>query len=614
MTLAENPGLLFGRADLPALRAKVRTEPFKSMVERLIADAERDDRATPGTTAAGDYGEATAAHRCGFLYTLTGDDAWARKARDYATKRLEDPTWADRGVKGLTLYYVGKSIALTYDWCRDAPSWDPSFQSEVARKLRLQADAIFESGGTEQNTNRASNWQALRFSAAGLCYLALGGNDTADRVRECYRRAADYLAQNLGESPLSRGWNIEGLGYTYYAMGNGICPFGIAVQRRYPDLDLRREVAASRYTLWTCFATLTKSAGGLIRPDFGDDNPGTDAEGTLGFAFYYCPPNLLPGLRYWYDRTVGTKGERTFDHGRFGTISSILYYPEKIAETEPLQIAEWRSLFQDSGGNGYFTWRNRYRDSNDLVAQVYVKLRGNRGHNGPDALSFRIVGRDTFWATGGGRYGPKLNGQDAYLRSMNTLYPSDPDGPLQISSESGRVVESTPLNRDGGGTLVSAIHRSNVGVRGHTRRFAADFSGRGGAPGVFIVCDTSVDGLFWQLCTLEQNRLQVTGERTFLITGPTGSTLQGTLLYAAGKPRIQTGTRIRGSTVGAYKNNHFVHFRSEDGCFLVVFTIAEKGKRHPDVFATGVWGSKPHGVVQVGRLHAFVDGDSLRIR
>lgn len=613
MDISSRAGLLSGRADLPALRAKVRAQPFRSMVERLITDAERDDRATSGTTAFGGYGEATAAQRCGFLYALTGEDAWALKARGYATKRLQDPQWADRSLKGLSSYYVGKSVALTWDWCRSAPSWDESYQREVAEKLRQQADMIFESGGTEQNTNRASNWQALRFSSAGLCYLALNDDATEDRIRECYRRVADYLAQNLGDSPASRGWNIEGLGYTYYAMGNGVCPFGIAVQRRYPELDLRNESAAARCTLWTCFATLTKTASGLIRPDFGDDNPGTDTEGTLGFGFYYCPSDLLPGLRYWYDRTVGAKGEKTFDHGRFGTISSILYYPAQIAENDPLQIPAWRALFQDKGGNGYFTWRNRYRDSNDLVAQVYVKLRGNRGHNGPDALSFRIVGKDTFWATGGGRYGPKLNGQDAYLRSMNTLYPSDPDGPLQINGESGRIVGDPSLGSDGGGTLVSAIPRNNVGVRNHTRRFAADFSGRGGAAGVFVFCDTSTDGLFWQLCTLEQNPVIVTGEHTFLITGPTGSTLQGTILYSAGSPRLRTGKRLRGSEVGVYKNNNFIHFLSDDGCYLVVLTIAEKGRRHPEVSATGAWGPDPRGLVKVGRLQVLFDGDSVKI-
>jgi hypothetical protein len=154
----------------------------------------------------------------------------------------------------------------------------------------------------------------------------------------------------------------------------------------------------------------------------------------MGFAFAFCPPELHPGMKFWYDRTVGLRGDRTFDNARFGTIASILYYPgAAVPEKDPMTMPGWRALFLDPAGNGFFTWRNRYRDTGDLVAQVYVKRRGNRGHSGPDALSFRILGLDTLWAVGGGRYGPKWNGQDAYLRSMNTLYPADPDSRLEIS-------------------------------------------------------------------------------------------------------------------------------------------------------------------------------------
>ena len=119
--------------------------------------------------------------------------------------------------------------------------------------------------------------------------------------------------------------------------------------------------------------------------------------------------------------------------------------------------------------------------------------------------------------------------------------------------------------------------------------------------------------VFWQLCTLEQNPVIVTGEHTFLITGPTGSTLQGTILYSAGSPRLRTGKRLRGSEVGVYKNNNFIHFLSDDGCYLVVLTIAEKGRRHPEVSATGAWGPDPRGLVKVGRLQVLFDGDSVKI-
>jgi hypothetical protein len=619
MDNAARPRLMLGPGDLPALRTKVKRAPWREMWARLIADAERDDRAQPGTRAEGDYGHATAAQRCAFLYTVSGDDGWARKARAHVEPLLADPRWADRTQKGLTLYYTGKAVALAYDLCHGAPSWDAAFRAGLAAKLRAQADAVFEHGGAEQNTKSASNWQALRFSGAGLMYLTLDLPDApADldaRIEECYRRVALYLRDNLGEAADAAGWNAEGLGYTYYAMGNGVCPFALALRRRRRDRDLRDACHAARRTLWTCYAALVKTRTGLWRPDFGDDNPGTDFEGTLGWAFDWCPPEILPGLRWWYDRTVGARGDRTYDHGRFGTISSLLCYPDpaRTPEAGPMTLPAWRRLFLDTGGNGYFTWRNRYRDAGDVVAQVYVKRRGDRGHNGPDALSFRIVGLDALWAVGGGRYGPKVNGQDVYLRSMNTLYPSDPDGPLTISREAGKVVGTPPEARvDGGGHLVAAIDRSNVGVRGHVRRFVADFSARSGAEAVFIVCDTSEDGRLWQMCTLEPNRVQIDGPNAFLITGPTGNTLRGTVLYAAGPPALRTGTRPRGSKAGPYENNRFVLSDSADGCHLVVLTLARAGRPHPPVKAIGEWGARPRGMVTIGGLTVTFDVDNVR--
>lgn len=603
---AVHPRLMFSAEDLVKLRAEVRNEPRRAMLQRLTADAEVGNWGAGPIQ--GDHDEAVAAHRCAFLYALTGDDNWARRSRAYVEKRITATNWANKRIKGLTLYCVGKSIALAYDWCHAAPSWDAAFRATVSKKLLEQAEVIYTSGGTEQNTNPASNWQGLRWSTAGLCYLATDEPYNAANLNNCYNRTVRYLNENLGASNRSSGWNCEGLGYTYYPMGNGVCPFAIAMQRRDPARDMRKAAPALQHTLWTTYAATIRTSTGLWRPDFGDDNPGTNAEGTMGFAFWFCPPELRPGLRWWYDRTVGTAGNRTYDNARFGTISSLLYYAD-VPEKDPMSIPAWKQLFADAGGNGMFTWRNQYRDETDMVAQLYVKLRGNRGHAGPDALSFRIIGMDTLFAVGGGRYGPKLGGVDAYVRSMNTLYPGDPDGPVRTSGESGRILGTPLIKDDGGGHLVSAINTNNVGTRNHRRWFVADYSAASGAAAVYVICDTSDDGKFWQLCTLEPNRI-ATQANTFAITGPTGGSMKGTVLYPA-KPTFATGTRIRGSDAGKFKNNNFVHHQSEDGCHLVVLTVAKKGQPHPPVSATGTWGKTPNGTVVVGRFAVTIKGDEV---
>lgn len=131
-----------------------------------------------------------------------------------------------------------------------------------------------------------------------------------------------------------------------------------------------------------------------------------------------------------------------------------------------MEIPEWREAFVDTGGNGLFTYRNTYTPHESIVAQIYAKLRGNKGHSGPDALSFRILGLDTAWAVGGGRYGPKTGGQNVYFRSMNTLYPVDPDEQLAISDKSGRIVDTPVSKPDGSGSVVMSISETGKRIRG----------------------------------------------------------------------------------------------------------------------------------------------------
>ncbi|MEI8311195.1 MAG: hypothetical protein WCH98_10605 [Verrucomicrobiota bacterium] len=67
-----HPRLLFGAKDVPGLRQKIKSEPAKSMYERLVKDVEADNWAK-GPAKPGDPGdEATIAHRYAFLYVLTG--------------------------------------------------------------------------------------------------------------------------------------------------------------------------------------------------------------------------------------------------------------------------------------------------------------------------------------------------------------------------------------------------------------------------------------------------------------------------------------------------------------------------------------------------------------
>ncbi len=615
-----HPRLLFDASDIPALRAKITSQPWKGMFETLLADAESGEYRnyagfrTPDNPegATGDaWGESVNAFRCAFLYVLTGDDKWAKKSRTYCEWRLSDTSerngWANPAVFGLSLSFHGKAVALSYDWCFDAPSWQTAtsaadatpFRDHVSRQLLAQADVIATHGGAQQNNTAASNWQGIRGSTALLCYLAGDLPYDAERFKSMFAKTESYVRENVGPDPNSRGWNIEGIGYLGYPWAH-VVPAALAAKRNDPKNDLFASTPGSSYTLWTQYAAtvgferpeVSEKPIWILHPDFGDDHAtADDANGCFGLAFPITKPSLLPGFEHWYAKVMIPGGNH--DHTRAGTIFSILYHPAKKA-ADPMSIPDWRHAFLDPAGNGFFTYRNRYLDKDDMVAQMYLKLRGNKGHNGPDALSFRILGLNTAWAVGGGRYGKSVDGVDVYIQQMNTLYPTDPSGPVSISSESGKVVGTPLLLDDGSGHVVASISRNNVGATNHKRWFVADHSNKNaGVEAVYLIADTSADGFFWQINTLDEPDTTITTSGNhFTITGRDGSSMRGTVLYPTGDSVITTGIRERGSSfaypinnkqeTGYGRRNRFVNVRGP-GDYVVVLTVAKSGQTHPTV-------------------------------
>lgn len=605
---AEHPRLFFGPQDVPVLRQRITAEPHRSMAARLKADLELDQWGKGPAKESETYDRVTTAFRHAQMFVLTGDDKHARLAREIVEPFIEGKVsavpWASPKLKGLTSDMVGSRVAFCYDLCHGAPSWDQEFSGKVSVKLKEMADMIFKHGGGEQNRDPASNWQGIRYATAGLLYLACDETVNDADLKTCHSRVVRYLTENLGGNE-SMGWNIEGLGYNYFPMGNYVGPFGIAMARRDPESDLRK-LPQVRMTYWTVYAALAKAMGG-IHPDFGDDNPGTNGEGVYGQAFHFAPPELLPGIVWWYERMHGAAGNGTHDNARGGTLWALLFHPgNTVKPQDPMTIPAWRAAMADPKGNGYVLFRNGWQDENDLCAMVYAKLRGAKGHNGPDALSFRILGLDSAWAVGGGRYGPKTNGQDVYWRSQNTLYPVDPDEKLTTNKNAGRFSTAPVIANDGGGSAVMEIPTNNLGVTNHKRLFAADHSKDTGASAAYIVCDSSDNGAFWQFCTIEPNSI-TTDANSFTVTAANGATLKGTVLHPASGVTFKTGTRPRGSKFLEIDNNRFVHFGNPEGDYLVVMTVVPKGGSHPQVRAKGTWnGPQPDGMVKIGnRIHTI---------
>ena len=607
LSAVEHPRLLFGKEDIPKLRSKITVEPIKSMFIKLKDNWESQlkwgSKESP-------YNHSYSAVNAAFLYTLTGDKNWAQKSKAKTEWVIRKSGCWNKNIKGLRLYMHARCVAMAYDMCYDA--WDEEFRKFVSLELKKHGEYIYKKGGREQNKSKASNWQGARFASAGISFLASDEPDLDKQIDSCWKRTKTYFDYNLGpNTKINSGWNTEGLGYQYFAMGNFCGPFSIAIARNKGE-DIRKIKPQVANSFWSIFAATVQipSYNGTmgVRPDFCDDNPGTRGEGCYGMAFYFAPQEVQAEVKWCYDRLKGAKGDREWDLERAGILFSILYYPVDLKEKNPIASDYWKALFNDRNGNGMYTFRNAYDGPNDQLAQFFAKHRAPGGHSGPDSLSFRIIGGGEFFGTGGGRYGKG----NVYWQSMNTLYPQDPAKVSKPSKTTGKTI-AYGSDGNGGGFIISSISQSNVYTKNLKRVFIASYDKRSGADAVYIIADTSDNGKYWQMCALEDVKITAL-KNGFTMKGTGKSTLQGISLYNKGSLNVQTGLRPRGSDARwknqIIKNNSFVHMQSDNGKHLVVMTVSEK--KHPSVEMTG---EDVHNcTVKVGNLSFKISPESVKVQ
>lgn len=626
--IGEHPRLFFGPEDVLDLQEKLGEEPFQSMYQSLLFQrtigAFADDY-----DANAIYDVALRAQINGFLYVLTEDEAYAIEAKTLVQEVFDNTEfpWANSGTKGLALNWLATRVALTYDWCVNSAAWDEAFSYTVSAELLKAAEVIINSGGTEQNTADGSNWQGARGAAGGLALLASDHVYGSGLANSAWGRVGRYLTEAYGGS----GWLSEGTGYFNFPVGNYVGPYGIALARQNPDRDLR-DYPAFRNAFWATMVgnvAHTRSFGWPgVKPDWSDDNPQIGGEGVYGLGFYYAPSAIAQPYKHAYEATQGTASpfyaagvhdNGLWDGYRGGTIWSYLYYPVDTIPTDPSESYDWNALQSDLAGNGIFTWRDRYQDGLDVLAQFKAKLSLVNGHDAPDGLGFRIIARGAPFVVGGGRDTPGRNIGQA------TVYPADPGLTSSTNAFLGEVVGTPLVTHRGDGHIVARMNTNNVQTANHKRWFVSNFdSERTGAEAAFLVADTTDNGQYWNLSTYAGNSISVAGN-TFTITAENGASLRGTVLYPTSGYTITSGTRERGSSFGyeggvfvrdadpvlnpRIEDNGYVQVHSAGGDFVIALTVVDSGGTHPAVSQSS--GTVADAVVSIGTLQMTLLPDGV---
>ncbi len=655
------PRLLFNNADLPALQAKVQSGVYAQMQSAIVGQL-NSTLAPGGVMAEGTANDVSfEARNNAYLYILTGQESYAQRSLAMTKAMINDTTlWNNDSSKGLTRAAVGLAAAMSYDMCKNATSWAAD-KATISTLVKKNADSLMRSGGSGwPGGTGGNNWWAVRFSAAGVSYLAtddnsstkLTGGGTATYTRSQVLAAVHNMLvvhydQNLNSANPAKalsgdGWNGESLGYSQYPW-QFTGPFALAY-RRNNNIDILTAAAPTlpnvatgrpgnvgnfaaggtamtpsiQYSLWSNWfgaASITRTDSGHLgkglHGDFADDNPIWNGQGTGNLSFALSPSQYVPGIRYMYDRMSGSAssgGDGYFDSDRAGGLYGILYYPTAAAQ-DPATIADWGHVYHDDAV-GMVISRNRYRDENDIIAQIDAKShRPSFGHSGPDSNAVRIVGLGGFWTTGSGRNGDP-RGQTGLFKKDPETYTLTSDnggaggaGPGDVTNNRG-FITATSFDSDGNGYAVSEAvnpylatptYLSRTEVFRHKRMLVTDYSGLSGAPGLFVISDHSESdgdsdpanggiGKFWRLNTPEFNTVTILSEQRgeFLITDPAGDRMYARVLWGHDST-FRTGTFARGDGSAqdtgfpygdtVYRNNKWIDFQGNDGNFLVLLAL-----------------------------------------
>jgi hypothetical protein len=606
MQSGEHPRLVFGGADVPALRAKAETPVGRAIVARLDALLAR-------RPAAIDAGFHAAGH--GLLWLLREDGREAARAarlvektitdhlkHPQATKRRREgkpvALW-DSHYKAIVKTDPAVGVALAYDLCCGA--WDEAFRRRVAAALDAKARELIRGGGIDWNASPYSNWHANTRSGAGLCALAVLGDEGAEHAQAsleaALRGVRDYFRTQAGD----RGWTQEGFAYYRYPLTHHLLPF-IQACRHTIRPDPLPSAPADWYALFYVQLLLPAPAFGFVPIVNGmglwENNHYRSGEFAMGLGT--VPPKSRPAMLWLYDKWFGSAGDETFDvflphHAIF----ALKDYPAEVETGDPADVLP--RVWEDAK-KGLYVFRNRWADGEDFVACFDMNLKPGDGAGKPVCTGgFKIVGLGGRWAVGG----PSVK----HRNGQNVVVTADmhEKGAGQRTFFEGRP--------DGSGVAAVSLRRVHGTGRGADRSFAVDFSGESGAPGLFAVTDRLAGrDIVWTMFSMEP---ATAVDNTFTIEGPDGATMRGTFVWPGDvQVAVHPDTVVMKTPERAKDQTHEVcriEARSarstrsmSSGEFFVVMTV-QKGAP-PGVKTTGK-GMKTR--VRVGPQTVRFDGKKL---
>lgn len=360
-----------------------------------------------------------------------------------------------------------------------------------------------------------------RYEAALARWKAAGGANLAwlDHAQRLRHWNDLNLRRGMGEG----GFQGEGEGYTiecHHVIHDYACGYQNMFGHGVTGLaDISH--FAPRYVVTGIWTPQDRgSRERCVSQSFGGHGGGTIPARYLARSIALCPKPWQPALLWHWLRQLGTSADavRTEDGARkafsgdefrdgLTLAEAFLNYPLDVAPAAPDAILPhvWEARTR-----GLYAFRNNWTDGRDsIVAQAYAKAGQSCGWSQAEAGCFQIYGLGHAWAWKDNNAAGKEGSR--WLDNVVML----PDDPVDAWAH-GELTHFEADPKTGSGSVTFDLdniyrcirqagdrkERFDGGLRG-VRAFAADYRGKAGAPGLFVVADRISGGKrkvwMWQL-------------------------------------------------------------------------------------------------------------------
>jgi len=437
----EHPRLLFRRSDLPALRARAKTPEGRAILKRLRVTLNGSDgesmpknlgvkgkvnRDGSGEFAKDPAGKTfTISHVAGygFLYQITGEKKYAdlgRKAMDAALAgyRGRDRRYSFKYPYGALR--AGPSLgwgALGYDLCRDG--WDEAYRKKIAKAICDYNEGRHMSLEELVKGKRhfpASNHWGMQVGGGAMVLMAITGDEGIDQAKidKLLKDSEKSMIRNVTEGFGDGGYFAEGDGTGSMASHiiylSAIQAWKVAMGKDFISPRPNVRWTALKWFLLTI--PRGKDMGNLRKgfPERGGyphniwaRGDGVSGAGYFSIGYGAVLPKERAGIWWFYRKYIKVWDDR--NSTPWDTISpyphhSILAFVNTPFDLKPVNPAKCMPRCVRDSVHGFYGFRNRWQDENDIVITQLAKRSPARFRHGPDrAMSIRHHGKKTGWGS-----------------------------------------------------------------------------------------------------------------------------------------------------------------------------------------------------------------------